>query len=72
MYSIYQLAIEIGVGIAVFVLCFVDKKGTEANIKEKLGNGFSRGPVAAIIVSLKDQRCLLQLYGLFSVIISHI
>ncbi|URD80449.1 S-acyltransferase [Musa troglodytarum] len=44
-----ELAIEIGVGIAVFVLCFVDKKGTEANIKEKLGNGFSRGPVAAII-----------------------
>ncbi|URD80447.1 S-acyltransferase [Musa troglodytarum] len=47
--SIVWLAIEIGVGIAVFVLCFVDKKGTEANIKEKLGNGFSRGPVAAII-----------------------
>ncbi|XP_064988109.1 probable protein S-acyltransferase 19 isoform X2 [Musa acuminata AAA Group] len=47
--SLIWLAIEIGVGIAVFVLCFVDKKGTEANIKEKLGNGFSRGPVAAII-----------------------
>ncbi|KAG6506087.1 hypothetical protein ZIOFF_031402 [Zingiber officinale] len=38
------LAIEYGLGIDVLVLCFVDKKATETNIKEKLGNGFSRAP----------------------------
>ncbi|KAG6509723.1 hypothetical protein ZIOFF_027728 [Zingiber officinale] len=43
------LAIECGVGIAVLVLCFVDKKGTETNIKEKLGNGFSRAPFAVVV-----------------------
>uniref|UniRef100_A0A1D1YSQ8 S-acyltransferase n=1 Tax=Anthurium amnicola TaxID=1678845 RepID=A0A1D1YSQ8_9ARAE len=47
--SLVWLAIECGVGIAVLVLCFVDKRGTENNIIEKLGNGFSRAPFAAVV-----------------------
>ncbi|CAA6671866.1 unnamed protein product [Spirodela intermedia] len=47
--SLIWLAIESGVGIAVLVLCFVDKKGTESSIVEKLGNGFSRAPFAAVV-----------------------
>jgi palmitoyltransferase ZDHHC1/11 len=45
--------IEIGVGIAVLALCFVKKtaRETEISIEEKLGNGFTRAPFAAIIVS---------------------
>ncbi|XP_078428690.1 putative protein S-acyltransferase 19 isoform X2 [Wolffia australiana] len=47
--SLIWLAIESGVGIAVLVLCFVDKSGTESNIVEKLGNGFSRAPFATVV-----------------------
>ncbi|XP_073001189.1 probable protein S-acyltransferase 19 isoform X1 [Typha latifolia] len=47
--SLIWLAIEFGVGVAVLVLCFVDKKATENNIEEKLGNGFSRAPFATIV-----------------------
>lgn len=34
------------------VLCFVDKKGTETNIIDKLGNGFSRAPFATVVVNV--------------------
>ncbi|XP_010914208.1 probable protein S-acyltransferase 19 [Elaeis guineensis] len=47
--SLIWLAIECGVGIAVLILCFVDKKGTDNSIKEKLGNGFSRAPFATVV-----------------------
>jgi len=47
-----QLIVECGVGIAVLVRCFVDKKGTEHQIAEKLGAGFSRVPFATIVVPL--------------------
>ncbi|XP_042452740.1 probable protein S-acyltransferase 19 isoform X1 [Zingiber officinale] len=47
--SLIWLAIECGVGITVLVLCFVDKKGMETIIKEKLGNGFSRAPFAVVV-----------------------
>ncbi|KAH7679107.1 palmitoyltransferase protein [Dioscorea alata] len=47
--SLVWLAIEFGVGVAVLVLCFVDKKGTEKSIVDKLGNGFSRAPFATIV-----------------------
>ncbi|KAG1365123.1 protein S-acyltransferase 21 [Cocos nucifera] len=46
-----RLAIECGVGIAVLVLCFVDKNGTESSIKEKLGIGFSRAPFATVVAT---------------------
>lgn len=47
--SLVWLVIEFGAGTAVMVLCFVDKKGTETNIIDKLGNGFSRAPFAAVV-----------------------
>ena len=49
-----QLAIECGVGIAVLVLCFVDRKATEDRIVERLGNGFSRAPFVTVVVRLRS------------------
>lgn len=48
--SLFQLAIEAAVGIAVFVRCFVNKKKIEAEIVDKLGNGFSQAPFATVVV----------------------
>ncbi|KAJ8631239.1 hypothetical protein MRB53_024562 [Persea americana] len=48
--SLIWLAIECGVGIAVLVLCFVDRKATEDRIVERLGNGFSRAPFVTVVV----------------------
>jgi hypothetical protein len=45
-----HLAIEVGTGIAVIVLCFVDKN-SQRNIQDKLGNGLTRVPFAVIVVS---------------------
>ncbi|KAG5569852.1 hypothetical protein H5410_059618 [Solanum commersonii] len=39
------LVIEAGVGIIVLVRCFVNKKNMEAEIVDRLGNGFSRAPI---------------------------
>ncbi|KAK1325846.1 putative S-acyltransferase [Acorus calamus] len=47
--SLIWLATEFGVGVAVLVRCFVDKKGTEELIIDKLGNGFSRAPFATVV-----------------------
>jgi hypothetical protein len=47
--SLIWLIVECGVGIAVFVRCFVDKKGTENQIAQKLGVGFSRPPFAIVV-----------------------
>ncbi|XP_061372818.1 protein S-acyltransferase 21 isoform X2 [Gastrolobium bilobum] len=47
--SLVWLIVECGVGIAVLVRCFVDKRGTENQIAEKLGAGFSRVPFATIV-----------------------
>uniref|UniRef100_I1QRB4 S-acyltransferase n=1 Tax=Oryza glaberrima TaxID=4538 RepID=I1QRB4_ORYGL len=46
--SLFWLAIEFGVGIAVIVLCFVDKNAL-SNIQDKLGNGMTRAPFAVIV-----------------------
>ncbi|ONM20947.1 Chaperonin 60 subunit alpha 2 chloroplastic [Zea mays] len=46
--SLIWLAIEFGVGIAVIVLCFVDKNASR-NIQDKLGNGLTRAPFAVIV-----------------------
>lgn len=48
--SPFQLVIEATVGIAVLVRCFVNKKNMEAEIVDRLGNGFSRAPFAAVVV----------------------
>lgn len=45
-----QLAIEVGTGVAVLVRCFVNKKNMEAEIVDRLGNGFSRAPFATVVV----------------------
>ncbi|RLN34056.1 hypothetical protein C2845_PM03G27340 [Panicum miliaceum] len=46
--SLIWLAIEFAAGIAVIVLCFVDKNASR-NIQEKLGNGLTRAPFAVIV-----------------------
>lgn len=45
-----QLVVEWGIGAAVFIRCFVDRRGTENQIVDKLGNGFSTAPFAAVVV----------------------
>ncbi|CAB4274045.1 unnamed protein product [Prunus armeniaca] len=40
--SLVWLVIEAGVGIAVLVRCFVNKRSMEAEIIDRLGNGFTR------------------------------
>lgn len=47
--SLVWLVIEAGVGIAVLVRCFVNKKGMEAEIFDTLGNGFTRPPFATVV-----------------------
>lgn len=47
-----QLVIEAGVGIAVLVRCFVNKKSMEAEIIDRLGNGFTRPPFATVVVHM--------------------
>ncbi|KAI3762174.1 hypothetical protein L1987_52598 [Smallanthus sonchifolius] len=47
--SIVWLTFECGVGIAVLVRCFVDKKATENQIADRLGDGFSRPPFATVV-----------------------
>jgi palmitoyltransferase ZDHHC1/11 len=48
--SVLQLVIEFGIGIAVLVICFTNKN-SEIIIQDKLGNGLTRPPFAAIVVS---------------------
>lgn len=45
-----QLVVEAGVGIGVLVRCFVHKSHMEAEIVDRLGNGFSRAPFATVVV----------------------
>ncbi|XP_038972438.1 probable protein S-acyltransferase 19 isoform X2 [Phoenix dactylifera] len=47
--SLAWLAVECGVGIAVLVRCFTDKRATETQIADRLGDGFSRAPFATIV-----------------------
>ncbi|KAM1016279.1 hypothetical protein ACFX2A_046979 [Malus domestica] len=47
--SLLWLVIEAGVGIAVLVRCFVNKTNMEAEIIDRLGNGFTRPPFATVV-----------------------
>ncbi|CAN4096755.1 unnamed protein product [Withania somnifera] len=47
--SLVWLVTEAGVGIAVLVRCFVNKKNMEAQIVDRLGNGFSLAPFATVV-----------------------
>ncbi|CAM6123807.1 unnamed protein product [Calypogeia fissa] len=49
--SLSLLVLEWGLGMAVLVRCFVDKRGIERQIVDKLGNGFSRGPFATVVAT---------------------
>ncbi|XP_027360663.1 probable protein S-acyltransferase 19 isoform X1 [Abrus precatorius] len=49
-FSLAWLVIEAGVGVAVLVRFFVNKRGMESEIVDRLGNGFSRPPFAAVVV----------------------
>ncbi|MED6223469.1 hypothetical protein PIB30_074282 [Stylosanthes scabra] len=49
-FSLMWLVLEAGVGIAVFVRFFVNKRGMESEIVDRLGNGFSRPPFATVVV----------------------
>ncbi|KAK6160851.1 hypothetical protein DH2020_004232 [Rehmannia glutinosa] len=44
-----ELVFECAVGIAVLVRCFVDRKATENEIIDRLGDGFSRPPFATVV-----------------------
>lgn len=52
-----QLVLEAGVGIAVLVRCFVNKTSMEAEIIDRLGNGFSHAPFATVVVDFQTS-CL--------------
>ncbi|XP_024973987.1 protein S-acyltransferase 21 [Cynara cardunculus var. scolymus] len=47
--SLVWLTFECGVGIAVLVRCFVEKRATEDQISSRLGDGFSRAPFATVV-----------------------
>ncbi|CAM6123691.1 unnamed protein product [Calypogeia fissa] len=47
--SLSLLVLEWGIGMAVLVRCFVDKKGLEHQIVDKLGDSFSRPPFATVV-----------------------
>ncbi|XP_062153437.1 probable protein S-acyltransferase 19 [Alnus glutinosa] len=47
--SLVWLVIESGVGTAVLVRCFVNKKSMETEIIDRLGNGFTRPPFATVV-----------------------
>nr|GEV85586.1 protein S-acyltransferase 21-like [Tanacetum cinerariifolium] len=44
-----MLTFECGVGIAVLVRCFANKRATEDQISDRLGDGFSRAPFATVV-----------------------
>ncbi|XP_057502621.1 protein S-acyltransferase 21-like isoform X1 [Actinidia eriantha] len=47
--SLVWLVFECGIGIAVLIRCFVDRKAMAHQITEQLGDGFSRPPFAAVV-----------------------
>ncbi|KAH6796030.1 hypothetical protein C2S51_037016 [Perilla frutescens var. frutescens] len=47
--SLVWLIVESGVGIGVLVRCFTNKHYMEAEIVDRLGNGFSRAPFATVV-----------------------
>ncbi|CAM0903175.1 unnamed protein product [Alopecurus aequalis] len=69
--SLVWLAVECGVGIAVFVRCFTDKTSIEEEIGEKLGYGLSRAPFA-VIVALSSALSVLASVPLAELFFFHI
>ncbi|XP_030535518.1 protein S-acyltransferase 21 [Rhodamnia argentea] len=56
--SLIWLVVEFGVGVAVLVRCFVDKRGTEDQIIHKLGVGFTRIPFVIVVALCTAVSCL--------------
>ncbi|KAK3427336.1 hypothetical protein EUGRSUZ_F03582 [Eucalyptus grandis] len=56
--SLIWLVVEFGVGVAVLVRCFVDKKGTADQIIDKLGVGFTRIPFVIVVTLCTAVSCL--------------
>ncbi|KAL1547105.1 protein S-acyltransferase [Salvia divinorum] len=69
--SLAWLVFECAVGIAVLVRCFVDRKGTENAIADRLGDGFSR-PSFATVVALCIAVSLLATVPLAELFFFHI
>ena len=64
-----KLFIEAGVGIAVFVRYFVNRKGMETAIIDRLGNGFTPVPYPTVVVcwtNFVDLHFLLKLQKKFA------
>lgn len=56
--SLVWLVFECAVGILVLVRCFVDRKATENQIINRLGDGFSRPPFATVVAICTALSCL--------------
>ncbi|CAK7345996.1 unnamed protein product [Dovyalis caffra] len=56
--SLVWLMVEFGVGVAVLIRCFVNRKGVDHQIVEKLGNGFSRPPLLQLCKYMYDSEFL--------------
>ncbi|GAB4833034.1 hypothetical protein Ancab_007057 [Ancistrocladus abbreviatus] len=56
--SLLWLLSECGVGIWVLVRCFIHKKATKHQITDRLGDGFSRAPFAAVVALCTAVSCL--------------
>ena len=65
-----QLFMEATVGIAVLVRCFVNKKGMETEIIDRLGNGFSRAPFATVVVHPLPNALKLMCYFVILIFVS--
>ena len=63
------------VGTAVFVRCFVDRHRIGEQVMDKLGNGFTRAPFAAVVVrssfklGLITYTICIQIVEYFSVVV---
>ncbi|KAK4771093.1 hypothetical protein SAY87_031625 [Trapa incisa] len=56
--SLIWLIVEFGVGVAVLVRCFVDKRGTEHQIMDRLGVGFTRITFVIVVAICTLVSCL--------------
>ncbi|RZC89149.1 hypothetical protein C5167_030842 [Papaver somniferum] len=65
VFVLLMLVIEGGTAIAIFVRCFTDKKGIEAELEKRLYLEFPRGVLAAISVMVSDYSFVIQLKFLY-------
>lgn len=73
IFFLTQLTVEFGVGIAVLVRCFVDRRAIESEIVDRLGDGFSRPPFATVVVcvtiNVTHLILIFSLYGKLSLFV---